>query len=110
MHEYSQSGDSSSRMMTGFMLGAVLGAGIALLLAPATGEETRRRLRETASRLRDNADEALDRVRERIDEARHGMEARGGDGLGREDGSLGFGAGAPRAAQDPQTPMPPRPA
>lgn len=78
MHEYSQSGEQSSRMITGFMLGAVVGAGIALLLAPATGEETRRRLKETASRLRENADEAIDHVRERFEEARHGMEARGG--------------------------------
>jgi hypothetical protein len=36
-----------------FLAGAVIGAGVALLLAPASGEETRRRLSHTAKRLRD---------------------------------------------------------
>jgi len=75
MREYSQSEDQGTRMMTGFMMGALVGAGIALLLAPGTGEENRRRLRETASRLRDNADEAISSMRDRFDEMRHGSEA-----------------------------------
>jgi gas vesicle protein len=86
MPEYPQSNDLSSgagvRLMTGFMIGAVLGAGIALLLAPATGEETRRRLGETARRLRDNTGEALDNVRERFrgvsEEARETMASESG--------------------------------
>ena len=36
----------------GFICGALLGAGVALLMAPASGNETRRRLGETARRLR----------------------------------------------------------
>jgi len=40
---------------TGFVMGALVGAGIALLLAPATGSDTRRRLRETAQRLKNSA-------------------------------------------------------
>lgn len=42
---------STSSMMMGFVLGACVGAGIALLMAPATGEETRRRLGDAAKRL-----------------------------------------------------------
>lgn len=100
MHDYSQSGDHSARMMTGFMFGAVVGAGIALLLAPATGEETRRRLKESASRLRDNADDAMNQVKERFDEARHGVqdmarEAR--EGVKGEYSGTGTNPGAARS-------------
>jgi gas vesicle protein len=38
--------------MMGFALGAMLGAGLALLLAPAAGAETRRKIGETARRWR----------------------------------------------------------
>lgn len=40
-----------------FVLGAITGAAVALLTAPASGEETRRRLSE---RARDSADKARD--------------------------------------------------
>ena len=36
----------------GFLLGGAIGAGIALLYAPASGEETRRRIREGAEKAR----------------------------------------------------------
>jgi gas vesicle protein len=58
------------------MLGAITGAAIALLLAPATGEETRRILGEKAKEGRDKANEAarqgkefLNRQRENIGSA-----------------------------------------
>ncbi len=44
-------GPNGSNIMMGFIVGAAVGAGVALLLAPATGAETRRRLSRTASRL-----------------------------------------------------------
>jgi gas vesicle protein len=57
-------GGAFSSAATGFVLGAVVGAGIALLLAPETGKETRRRLTDAGTRLRDVArsriDQALD--------------------------------------------------
>jgi gas vesicle protein len=43
----------------GFVLGAVVGAGVALLLAPATGKETRRRIAESGQDLSDAARDAL---------------------------------------------------
>lgn len=54
--------------MMGFVMGAVLGAGLALLFAPAPGNETRRRLGDTAKRFGNDA-------RHKIDELRH--QARG---------------------------------
>ncbi|MEE8062589.1 MAG: YtxH domain-containing protein [Gemmatimonadales bacterium] len=47
-------------------LGAVLGAGLALLFAPATGEETRRSLRRRAGELRVMAEEGFDDLEERL--------------------------------------------
>lgn len=43
-----------------FVLGALIGAGVALLLAPGSGEDTQQRLREQARRLKDLTE---DRVR-----------------------------------------------
>ena len=40
--------DNHTDALTAFLLGAAVGAGVALLLAPQSGEETRRRLGETA--------------------------------------------------------------
>ena len=41
------------REIGAFLLGALVGAGIALLLAPETGAETQKRLREQAKKLKD---------------------------------------------------------
>ncbi len=70
MNESPHSNDVSrgATVMTGFIFGALVGAGLALLLAPATGEETRRRLGETARRWRDDARHAMGRTRETLDE------------------------------------------
>ena len=59
--------------LSGLMLGAVLGAGIALLSAPQSGRRTRRRLRKAAIDIRDSAsdrwEELSDDVKRRVDEA-----------------------------------------
>jgi gas vesicle protein len=48
----------------GFTLGTLVGAGIALLLAPNTGQQTRRRLAEMARRARRGTGETLDQMRQ----------------------------------------------
>jgi gas vesicle protein len=48
-------GEAAGTVILAFVLGAVTGAAVALLMAPATGEETRRRL---ADRARESADRA----------------------------------------------------
>jgi len=47
-----------------FVLGAITGAAVALLMAPASGEETRRLLAEKAREGRDKAGEAARQGRE----------------------------------------------
>jgi len=46
-----EEGGNGGFTMTGFLVGAMVGAGLALLLAPAPGGETRRKVGETARRL-----------------------------------------------------------
>lgn len=68
--------------LTSFVVGALVGAGLALLFAPRSGEETQAQLREKANQFRGVAE---DRVRAaqrdleaRLDRAREGVEARVG--------------------------------
>ena len=49
-------------------LGAAVGAGLALLFAPASGAETRRRITRSARRLKETAADALDEIRDEFDD------------------------------------------
>jgi len=55
--------------MGAFLWGALLGAGAALLLAPRTGAETQRELRERARALREAAEGRVNEARESVTEA-----------------------------------------
>jgi gas vesicle protein len=54
--------------LVAFLLGAAVGAGVALLVAPGSGEETRRRLGDAARRVGEGATDKLNTVK---DEVRH---------------------------------------
>jgi gas vesicle protein len=87
-----ENSDSSSAVMLAFMIGAITGAAVALLFAPASGDETRdylsQKAREGRERARDAADQsrefyetnrdsvatAIDRGREAFQQAREGGE------------------------------------
>jgi gas vesicle protein len=84
----SNNGSSSGTVLVAFALGAIAGAAVALLYAPASGDETRRRIAEKAregrekaealakegreffQRQRDNVASAIDRGRESFEQAR----------------------------------------
>lgn len=51
-----------------FLLGAILGAGVALLLAPRSGEETQRDIRERATRLKDAAEQRVREIQQQVEE------------------------------------------
>jgi gas vesicle protein len=81
-------GSSAGSVMMAFLLGAAAGAAVALLYAPAPGEETRRKLadraregrdraeglardgREYLNRQRDHLTSAVERGREAFEQAR----------------------------------------
>lgn len=55
-----------SGTFAGFLWGAAVGAGLALLFAPRSGEQTRRELQDNARRLRDTAEGTVRRVQETV--------------------------------------------
>jgi hypothetical protein len=60
--------DSSGVAMfgAGLMLGLAVGAGLALLLAPQAGDETRRLIKRRAKRLGDHVSESVEDLRDDI--------------------------------------------
>lgn len=86
-------------VVVAFVLGAITGAAVALLMAPATGEETRRMLiekaregrdkagdaarqgRELWNRQRENLSNAFDRGREAYQQARNATPPAPGEGM-----------------------------
>jgi gas vesicle protein len=59
--------DGGGSVVAAFLIGAITGAAVALLLAPATGEEMRRMLGQKA---REGADKASEKGRELYDRGR----------------------------------------
>jgi len=78
--------DSDTRIsfMSGLVLGAVLGAGIALLTAPEPGRRTRRKIQRKAVHLRDTTgdrwEDLADEVRDKVDEVLNGARSKLGGG------------------------------
>jgi gas vesicle protein len=91
--------NGAGTVVVAFVLGAMTGAAVALLMAPATGEETRRLLAEKAregrerandaarqgreiwSRQRDTLSHAFERGREAYEQARTGQAPPPGEGV-----------------------------
>jgi gas vesicle protein len=97
--------------VTPFVWGALLGAGVALLLAPRSGEETQEEIRRTAMRLRTGVEDRVgaardsvtgavnrtrDRVQGRVESVRGAVESR----AERARGALDTGR---RVARDART-------
>ena len=63
-----------------FILGALVGAGLALLLAPQSGEETQEEIKKQARRFRAQAEErvraAQGELESRLEQARAGVQSR----------------------------------
>jgi gas vesicle protein len=65
-----QQGIGAGGVLMAFALGAAVGAAVALILAPATGEETREYLSQRAREGRDRAAEAARQGREMVNRGR----------------------------------------
>lgn len=67
---------SSGSVLAAFVIGALAGAAVALLYAPAAGEETRRKIAQRTREGREKAEDLARRGREAAsDLARRGREA-----------------------------------
>jgi gas vesicle protein len=96
----SDDGTAAGTIIMAFVLGAITGAAVALLTAPASGEDTRRVLGERAREGRERAEEAARLGREFLDKQRQTFGAaveRGRDAYeqARGSGQQGPAAGAP---------------
>jgi gas vesicle protein len=70
MEDYMASDNGGGAVLAAFILGAIAGAATALLLAPSSGEETRRLLAEKARESKDLANDAAKKGREFVDRQR----------------------------------------
>jgi gas vesicle protein len=68
---YVERGDSSAKWL---FWGALLGAGLALLYAPSSGEETRRNLQRKLWKLRAMTEEKLDEISQQFGGAKESLE------------------------------------
>ena len=70
----------SMTFVSGFLLGAMVGAGIALIAAPEDGMRTRKSIRRVAGELRDSAgdqsEDLAEDVKDRVDDAVRGARRR----------------------------------
>jgi gas vesicle protein len=77
---------------TGFVIGGLLGAGLALLLAPQSGEETRIRIKDKSFELKDGVVEGLAEAGQRAQAQADAWQEKGQEvteAIGRSKGSIG---------------------
>jgi len=71
-------GFSTKSVFLSFLLGGILGAGMALLLAPQSGRETRGKIKETAEDVKEKAEvyvqEAKGKIVSTLDKAKETLE------------------------------------
>jgi gas vesicle protein len=62
-------------VLVSFLLGSLVGAGIALLIAPQSGKETREKIREYAETVKEKASESVQKVKSVLDEKKSVLSA-----------------------------------
>lgn len=69
-----EEGYSSGSVLLTFLFGGIVGAGLALLLAPQSGSETRRKIKDFADDVKDKSagyyDQAKDKVSSVVDQGK----------------------------------------
>jgi len=59
-------GYSSGSILVSFLLGGIVGAGLALLFAPQAGDETRKKISDFADDLKDRTTDYVEKTKEKI--------------------------------------------
>lgn len=78
-NEYNTGMEKAKGFVAGLLVGGAIGAGTALLKAPRTGEETRKRLKERATKAQDKAEDAMYQLREHAEEVGDQVADRAGE-------------------------------
>ena len=60
---------STGPLIFSFFLGGLIGAGVALLLAPKPGRETREKIKEFTGEAREKAEEVIDQLKGKVTSA-----------------------------------------
>jgi gas vesicle protein len=75
MEDEEETGHGSARpFAAGLLIGALLGAGVALLFAPQSGADTRRLIRKRSKKIAAGAQDRFDDIKDRIRQARRKAE------------------------------------
>ena len=61
-----EGGFSSGSVLLSFLLGGMVGAGLALLLAPQSGPETRKKIMDIADDVKERAEEYMAQAKEKV--------------------------------------------
>ncbi len=61
-----EGGFSAGAILLSFVLGGIVGAGVAMLLTPQSGPETRRRMRELVDDVREKATDYAAQTKEKV--------------------------------------------
>lgn len=64
--KHEEGGYSAGPLIFSFFLGGLIGAGVALLLAPKSGRETREKIKELAIEAKGKAEEVIDQVKGKV--------------------------------------------
>ena len=57
---------NAGEMLLAFFIGGLVGAGVALLLAPKPGQEARGKIKELVAEAKDKAETCLDEIKEKV--------------------------------------------
>ena len=82
-----------------FVLGALIGAGIALLFAPRSGRDTRESITQGALRLKEAAEDTVRTVQESVTGAVDNVRAQVGGGVDRARNAIDAGRNAARESR-----------
>ena len=59
-------GSGGGSVVSSFFLGGLIGAGVALLVAPSSGRETRKQIKGLAGNVKEKADDYYDQIEEAV--------------------------------------------